>query len=182
MIELRFVYGMSRSHYSGLSVVTIIRLLPTMSLLWIPAGSPLLLYSPSSLIAENLQGRWTGMLSQGQPAGAGNQTASTLQQSGAVLLPSVYCKCHLFVSFPKVSLIAIAKGFTPVFSPQTGWSVSLTVNSETPQSWAPGQVWTGGKLDLNTFLLSFECTAGDCSSTPITFGGVTISTDFTSGG
>jgi hypothetical protein len=63
-----------------------------MSLLWIPAASPLFLYSPSSLIGDNLQGKWTGVLSQGQPAGAGNQTASTLQQSGAVLFPSVYCQ------------------------------------------------------------------------------------------
>ena len=79
-------------------------------------------------------------------------------------------------------LMVVAKGFTPVFSPQTGWNVSLKVNSEEPQSWAPGQIWQGGTLDPNTFLLSFECTAGDCSGTPITFGGATITTDYVSGG
>jgi hypothetical protein len=72
--------------------------------------------------------------------------------------------------------------FTPVFNAQSGWTITLGVNSQTPQSWAPGQVWTGDKLDPNTFLLQFECTSGDCSQTPISFGGGTVVTQMTQTG
>lgn len=91
-------------------------------------------------------------------------------------LPSTVSRMSDPITFSR--LIDSASGFSPVFSPQTGWTVNLTVNSDSPQSWAPGQTWTGSKIDPNNFLLQFECTSGDCSSTPITFGGATVSTQY----
>jgi len=62
-----------------------------MTQLWVPASSPLFLYSPSGLVSETLQGAWTGSLAPDQPQGSVNQSLWTVQASAAILLPSIYC-------------------------------------------------------------------------------------------
>lgn len=117
-------------------------------------------------------------LTSSKPAARGSQSVS-MDDSGFSRYTLSFSL--LYVTYAQSSLLA-GTSFAPVFNAQSGWAVTLGVNSQAPLSWAPGQVWTGEKLDPNTFLLQFECSSGDCSQNPISFGGGTVVTQMTQTG